>query len=128
MNTTAEFDSSLFQPYLPDDCQVNPGRYGAELAFWLSKKLAETQIFTSYPNFEDWGWFIEYINDNREEFWLCCSNVDDSNTKWMCRLEAKAQGIFGTKKPPSEHARPLIDAVTAILQNEPEIKNLSWSS
>jgi hypothetical protein len=128
MDTTVEFESSLFSPFLPDDCQVNPGRYGAELAFWLSKKLAEAQIFTSYPNFEDWGWFIEYINESGEEFWLCCANVDGSNTKWMCRFEAKGKGVFGRKKPLIEKARQLVDAVKSILHSEPEIKNVNWNS
>ena len=128
MNSTAEFESSLFHPFLPDDYQVNPKRYGAELAFWLSKKLAEAKVFTSYPNFEDWGWFIEYINESGEEFWLCCANVDGSNTKWMCSLEAKGQGFLGRKKPPLENAQLLVDAVRAILQNEPDIKNISWST
>ena len=52
-----EFKSSRFVPVLPEDCQVNPGVYGAELAFWLSQALAKAGVATSYPNNEDWGWF-----------------------------------------------------------------------
>lgn len=50
-----EFDSELFKPFLPDDAQVNPQVYGAELAFWLSKNLALKGVITSYPVGEDWG-------------------------------------------------------------------------
>jgi hypothetical protein len=33
MESTVEFDSELFSPYLPDEYQVNPHCYGAELAY-----------------------------------------------------------------------------------------------
>jgi hypothetical protein len=35
MKTEVSFDSERFRPVLPDESQVNPGRYGAELAYWL---------------------------------------------------------------------------------------------
>ena len=58
-----EFSSTRFLPYLPESCQVNPGVYGFELATWLSRKLAEAGFPTSYPTNEDWGWYIEYVED-----------------------------------------------------------------
>lgn len=58
-----EFSSTRFLPYLPESCQVNPGVYGFELATWLSRKLAEAGFSTSYPTNEDWGWYIEYVED-----------------------------------------------------------------
>jgi len=58
-----EFSSTQFLPYLPESCQVNPGAYGFELACWLSQKLAAAGFATSYPTNEDWGWYIEYIED-----------------------------------------------------------------
>src|SRR5690606_27273095 len=61
-----EFISSEFRPYLPEQCQANPGVYGFELAQWLSMALAEQGLATSYPLGEDWGWFIEYLDDERE--------------------------------------------------------------
>ncbi len=35
MLAAVTFSSMRFQPVLPEECQVNPGRYGAELAFCL---------------------------------------------------------------------------------------------
>jgi hypothetical protein len=35
MQALVTFRSPRFRPVLPDECQVNPGCYGAELAFWL---------------------------------------------------------------------------------------------
>ena len=53
------FQSDRFRPYLPDDCQVNPNVLGFELADWLSRELAKRGTITSYPNYEDWHWFLE---------------------------------------------------------------------
>jgi hypothetical protein len=60
METEVDFYAEAFNPILPEDAQVNPECYGAELAWWLCRKLAERGAFTSYPNFEDWGWFLEF--------------------------------------------------------------------
>lgn len=57
------FSSTRFLPYLPESCQVNPGVYGFELACWLSQALAKAGFATSYPVNEDWGWYIEYLDD-----------------------------------------------------------------
>lgn len=69
-----EFSSTEFLPYLPEECQANPGAYGFELAHWLSVHLARQGVVTSYPSGEDWGWFVEYIQ-NDVEFMVGCSSV-----------------------------------------------------
>lgn len=53
MQTSVDFESNLFIPFLPDEAQVNPTVYGAELAFWLSRQLAQRGMPTSYPQCED---------------------------------------------------------------------------
>lgn len=50
-----EFRSTRFSPVLPEDPQVTPGIYGAELSFWLCTELAKQGVLTSYPEQEDWG-------------------------------------------------------------------------
>lgn len=50
----AEFRSAAFAPVLPEENQVNPSVYGAELAFWLCTELAKRNVATSYPEYEDW--------------------------------------------------------------------------
>ncbi|GAB6141873.1 hypothetical protein JCM14076_26020 [Methylosoma difficile] len=126
MHSKVTFDSSLFSPYLPDDAQANPNCYGAELAFWLSKKLAERGVFTSYPIAEDWGWFIEYITESEDEFWLRCTNRDGSADQWQCILEAKPKSWFGRNKPSLERAETLLMALRAVLEGQPEIGNIRW--
>ena len=54
-----DFHSDAFAPVLPEDSQVNPEVYGAELAFWLCTELAKRGVVTSYPEYEDWGWYID---------------------------------------------------------------------
>jgi hypothetical protein len=72
-----EFESEKFLPYLPEECQANPGVYGFELAEWLSRMLAKNGVQTSYPLGEDWGWFIEYIEDGVEVMIGCSSKADE---------------------------------------------------
>ena len=81
METSVDFKSDLFTPFLPDESQVNPCVFGAELAYWLSQKLATIGVITSYPEYEDWGWFIEFIVEDNE-YILCCSNTDENGKEW----------------------------------------------
>ena len=127
MHNAVWFTSNRFKPVLPEDSQVNPGRYGAELAFWLCVELAHAGVPTSYPNYEDWGWFIEYVTEAGDEFWLCCGNVDDEVDRWHCYLYAQGKGFLGRKSPQPEAARPLMDALRRVLDGEPSVSNIEWS-
>lgn len=71
-----EFSSAEFLPYLPEESQGNPGVYGFELAHWLSRKLAQRGVITSYPLGEDWGWLIEYIEGDLEVTIGCASMTE----------------------------------------------------
>lgn len=126
MNTCATFNSDLFKPFLSGNAQVNPGVYGAELAWWLSRELAAKGVETSYPISEDWGWFIEYSVDGNE-YWLCCGNLDDSQNDWRVYLDPKAKGMFGRNKASIEHAKPLLEALAKVLNKYSEISNIIWS-
>ena len=127
MDTSVNFKSKLFKPYLPDDSQVNPQVYGAELAYWISKKLSQKGIVTSYPEYEDWGWYVEYFSGDNE-YRLCCGNMEGSQVDWQCFVEPYAKGFFGRNKAPIDLAKPLIEAVRLILEETDEITNIEWSS
>lgn len=127
MQTAVTFTSERFRPVLPEESQVNPGRYGAELAFWLCTELARQGVVTSYPNFEDWGWFIEHITTEGGEFWLCCGNVDGTDDEWHCFLQPKGKGFLGRAKPPMERARPLLEALARVLDSESSVHDVRWS-
>ncbi len=105
---------------------MNPQVYGAELAWWLSRELAQEGVETSYPNSEDWGWFIEYIVDDHE-YWLCCSNQDGFQNQWRVFLDCKAKGLFGRNKAPVASAMPLLNALNKVLEQCDGISNIVWS-
>lgn len=127
METSVDFKSSLFKPFLPEDSQVNPQVYGAELSYWLCKELAKKNVITTYPNNEDWGWFIEYFIDDNE-YWLCCSNSDEAGDEWRCFLRPLSKNFFGTKKAPISSAQLLLKALREILEETEGISDISWSS
>jgi hypothetical protein len=127
MDTCVEFSSNLFKPFLSEEAQVNPECYGAELAWWLSRELAARGIETSYPNSEDWGWFVEYIIDDNE-FWLCCGNIAGESNRWRVYLDRKAKKLFGRNRGSIEVATPLLKALSVVLSESPDIQNIQWSS
>ena len=126
MNTLVTFTSDRFTPFLPEGSQVNPGCYGAELAWWLSRKLAAKGVVTSYPEYEDWGWFIEYITAEEHEYWLCCGNVDGTRDRWHIFLDAKSKGLFRRKQADVKNARPLLSALEAVLKESDRINDIQW--
>lgn len=127
MKTSVDFTSDLFKPFLPEDAQVNPQVYGAELTFWLSEKLAQKNIITSYPNNEDWGWFIEYMSGD-SEYWLCCSNSDEEGKEWRCFVRPQSKNLFNRKKAPIDAASLLLKALEEILEETPGITHIRWSN
>ena len=70
-----EFSTDKFLPVLPEQCQTNPGAYGFELALWLAQSLLARGLITSYPQSEDWGWFIEYTDADETEIQIGCSSM-----------------------------------------------------
>jgi hypothetical protein len=121
----AEFSSELFRPFLPEESQVNPEVYGAELAYWLARKLSEAGIFTSYPESEDWGWLLGYETGSGARFMILCRNVDESASRWNLAIEAVARKLFGRDKPSYSEAGQAIDGIRAALTEDPEISELS---
>lgn len=76
------FRSELFKPYLPDDQQVNPNVLGFELAHWLSRELAARGTVTSYPNAEDWGWFLDFSEADVEYMICCMGSLETDGHEW----------------------------------------------
>lgn len=123
----AEFRSARFTPILSEKAQVNPGRYGAELAFWLCTQLAvKYRVETSYPVAEDWGWLLSYVSSTGDTFSIQCGNVDDTNDCWLLSIGAHSRKLFGRGKPDFTAAGPLIDAVKHLLESEEGIQVLQW--
>jgi len=125
METEVEFRSSSFKPLLSEEKQVNPECYGFELAWWLCQQLKENGIETTYPGFEDWGWYLEYFVDDNE-YWLCCSNVLGSRDRWLIFLKRNAKGMFGRNLAPIGGASPLLRALRNVIEGHKEITDVEW--
>jgi len=122
----AHFRSDKFTPILPEDSQVNPGVYGAELAFWLCTVLAQAGIGTTYPESEDWGWFFEYHTERGSEFAIHCGNVSGYKNRWMLSLRRFGRKMFGRDKPPFAEISIVTDAIKQCLESETTVTDLEW--
>jgi hypothetical protein len=121
-----EFRSKDFVPFLPDEAQVNPEVYGAELAFWLSASLAGRGVVTSYPQSEDWGWYIEFFTDSGSEFAIHCCNVDGSKDRWLLSLRRFPRKMFGRDKPPFSEASKLVAGVREAISALNSASEVIW--
>ncbi|MCP5419027.1 MAG: hypothetical protein H6970_00860 [Gammaproteobacteria bacterium] len=122
----AEFHSEKFAPVLPEESQVNPAVYGAELAFWIAQELARRGLAPSYPESEDWGWCVEWSTPEGAEFALHCCNTEGRKDHWCIALRRFGRKWFGRDKPPYTDAVELLDALKASLDAEPSITELKW--
>ncbi len=122
----APFTSVKCEPILPEDCQVNPGVYGAELAYWLCTELGKKGIGTSYPQNEDWGWYIEFITESGSEFAIHIGNISGTKDQWLLSLRRYGRKIFGRNKPPITDAESLLSGIKQTLESEPSISDLNW--
>jgi hypothetical protein len=77
------FTTDRFLPVLPEQCQTNPGAYGFELALWLAHSLLSKDIVTSYPQSEDWGWFIEFTDESEIEIQIGCASTASHGDGYM---------------------------------------------
>lgn len=127
-----EFDTDKFLPYLPEECQSNPGVYGFELAHWLSQRLVARGFVTGYPMGEDWGWFIEYLDGQTEITIGCNSEASDgagyegNPIRWRVFIRQSLslkQRLKGAGV--SEKVREIAEAVAALLRAEGIAVNVS---
>lgn len=122
----AEFRSEAFAPVLPEESQVNPSVYGAELAFWLCGELAKRNVTTSYPEYKDWGWYLEYCPSSGSEFAVHCGSVGGSKDHWLLSLRRHARKLFARDKPPFSEASELVSEIQRLLESEPSVASLKW--
>lgn len=110
------FHSDRFRPWLPDECQVNPNVLGFELAAWLSRELAARSVVTSYPEHEDWGWYLERSEDG-VEYRICCTGGEyDGGFEWSVFV-ACTKGVF-RRSTQDETCDELLDAVRNLLASQ----------
>ena len=124
----AIFRSDRFAPFLPEESQVNPEVYGAELAWWLSAELARRGVATSYPESEDWGWYIEFVTATGSEFAILCGNVTGTRDRWALALRRHAKKMFGRDKPSYSEAAQLVATIREALHSVVSAPDIEWVS
>ena len=100
------FRTDLFKPYLPEDAQVNPNVLGFELADWLSRELASRGTVTSYPNAEDWGWFLEFTDADISHMICCMGSLETEGYEWRVYV-TQPKKLFRKPVPGTAAARML---------------------
>lgn len=114
---TVFFTSEKFAPYLPDECQVNPNVLGYELAAWLSVELMKSGIATSYPNAEDWGWFLDCKRDGGK-YMICCNGTKNDAEEYEWRIDIESPKFFFRRNQNNEkYIQELIIKITECLTN-----------
>ena len=69
------FTSTLFHVEPGEDQEVNPGRYGRQLARWLQARLKERGYLHADVVAEDWGWCV-MCHAQPFMLWVGCGNVE----------------------------------------------------
>ena len=124
------FTSNLFTVEPGEDEEINPGRYGRQLAMWLKAQLEQRGYSVEPVITEDWG---RCLMLSRDPFllWVGCGNVDDSEVDgpingkitWHCFPAAEVpffKRLFG--KADTSAALSKLDAdLHTILSAEPAI-------
>ena len=124
------FTSGLFTVEPGEDEEINPGRYGRQLATWLKAQLEQHGYSVEPVIAEDWG---RRLMLSRSPFllWVGCGNVDGSAEEepskstitWHCFPAAEIpffKRLFG--KPDTSAALSKLDAdLRTILSSESAI-------
>jgi|SRR5882757_4724738 len=128
------FTSSLFQIEPGEDAEINPGRYGRQLAIWLKKQLGQRGYSVEPILNEDWG---RCLMCSRDPFmlWVGCGNVadperlgthrQDRSVVWHCFVVAEVpwwRRLFSFSRPDTAAAVAKLDQdLAAILTGASEI-------
>jgi hypothetical protein len=123
------FTSKLFAVEAGEDEDINPGRYGRQLAIWLKAQLERRGYRVEPIIAEDWGRCLMLFRDPFL-LWVGCGNVDDSADEppgdeivWHCFPAAEVplfKRLFS--KPDTGSALSKLHAdLFAILSAEPAI-------
>lgn len=127
MREIASFNTDNFKPVLPDEYQPNPGVIGFELCWHIVQELAKKNIYTDYPQQEDWSWYIIYGNNENDVFNLYVSSPFEEEPKWRLILEPVSHGVFKKKSPPEGAETDFVNALKEIFSDKNNFSDVVWS-
>jgi hypothetical protein len=131
MKTIVEFRSDEFPPYEGEEDEINPGRYGKNVAEFLVRGLKEKGFEALEPIAEDWGWVVLIKNDGFK-LWIECGNYDEYPDGFLCIIEPHQSAIrkfpFLWTVDTSGKVTALQEAIDLLLSANPGIRDERWWS
>ena len=121
------FRSPRFRSLEPMAEQLNPGRYGKELATWTAEQLSRAGLIVSAPQEEDWGWYLTFGAPARK-FFLGCGNVDDEEEQWLIFMHERP-GFLNWLSGRTDDSEPkirIVQTLEAALRAEPSVSEMEW--
>ena len=131
MRDHVRFRSDMFAPRRAEREEVNPGRYGRELAEWLAAQLRERAVEAGEPAPEDWGWLLEVAHAG-QRFGIACGNVGKSRSEWLLWVAPAPTGALsrllrpGTAASGESAREELILAIDDALGSSPGVLDIEW--
>jgi hypothetical protein len=127
MLTHVEFRSDRFPPYDGEEQQINPNLWGKRLAEFLCEKLPAEGFQTEEPGAEDWGWYIDVVNQGFR-LWIGCGHYQEYPDGYLCFIEphtAYVRKVF-CKIDTRERIMALQRALDKILVESNGIREKRW--
>lgn len=137
------FTSRLFSIQRGEDDLTRPGKFGEQLAHWLTRKLQD-HGYHAEPIPEEWGWcvlisnphftlYVGCVNANKGEALSVLENEASSEGRelaWHCYVVAEPGflSLRATREAAQDAARQLNEDVGEILRHERRISILSEPS
>ena len=129
MKTHVEFVSSEFPAEPGEDEQINPGRFGKNLAEYIAQHLPTYGFSVAAVGAEDWGWMAELTN-SEFPLWVGCGNYEEFQNGFLCFIEPSKPFVrkLFRKVDTTATVTKLASALEALLVGSGKVSNLRWWS
>jgi len=124
-----EFRSDAFPARPGEEGVINPGRWGAALADYLTTALAARGFTSTGVYAEDWGYRVDLENP-AFRLWLGCGNYEEYPGGFLCFIEPSKPYIrrWLRKVDTTARVNALADALETVLLANPRVRELRWWS
>ena len=130
MKTHVEFKSDSFPAIEGEADEVNPGRWGKNLAMFLHAELGGHGLETDNIYAEDWGWVIP-IDYHEFPMFVGVGNYEEFPNGFLVFIDPSKPYIkkgFFKKIDTTKEIQNLAQALDAVLTQHSEIYDIRWWS